>query len=325
VNKSTVPVGTSDSLASAFANSAIRVVTNPEFLAEGSAVNDFFHPDRIVIGTRDDGAGNAVAALYESLHAPIVRTDPISAELTKLASNAFLATKVSFINAIAQICDALGASHSEVAAAVGMDPRIGSGHLRAGLGYGGSCLPKDLAAVESLARRFSAGAELFAAVASVNRTQRTRIIDFLLERFGSLGKRRVAILGAAFKAGTDDIRESPAVALASQLADLHAVVRIYDPVAGDRVRDLADRRFRVLSTAMRALRGADVAIIATDWPEFGKLAPRAVRKALRGDLLIDARGRLDLAEFRRVGLDAMSLSGLQARVPGVAATAAVND
>jgi UDPglucose 6-dehydrogenase len=230
VNKSTVPVGTGDVVAHLFEGEDIHVVSNPEFLAEGRAVEDFFHPSRIVIGSRNRIAGEAVAALYAPLRAPVVHTDPVTAELSKLAANAFLATKVSFANVLSRIGESVGADGEGLAKALSLDPRIGAGHLRAGLGFGGSCLPKDLAAVEQLARRFTDSSGFFGAVAAVNRAQRYRIVDLLHERFGVIAERRVAVLGATFKANTDDLRDSPALALARQLAELHADVTVYDPV-----------------------------------------------------------------------------------------------
>ncbi len=309
VNKSTVPVGTGDAVSSVFAGDGVRVASNPEFLAEGRAVDDFFHPTRIVIGAHDHEVAEAVATLYATLKAPIVITDPVTAELSKLASNAFLATKISFANAISQIGDAIGADGEQLTHVLGLDPRIGAGHLKAGLGFGGSCLPKDLAAVEHLARSFAAAAELFSAVAAVNRQQPARVADHILARFGSLIDRRIALLGAAFKAGTDDIRESPGLALARQLVELHARVAIYDPVAGARVRSEKREGVVVTRSALAAARGADAVVIATEWPEFAALDLPAVRRAMRGNLIVDGRGVLEAGRARSLGFDVVTLVG----------------
>lgn len=312
VNKSTVPVGTGDVATRLFEGDDIHVVSNPEFLAEGRAVEDFFHPSRIVIGARSRIAGEAVASLYAPLRASVVHTDPVTAELSKLSANAFLATKVSFANVLSRIGESVGADGEGLAKALSLDPRIGAGHLRAGLGFGGSCLPKDLAAIEQLARRFTDSSALFAAVASVNKAQRSRVVDLLIDRFGAIADRRVAILGATFKANTDDLRDSPALALARQLAELHADVVVYDPVAATQLRSVASE-LRLGRSALAAVKGADATVVATEWPEFASLDLAAVRRAMRGNLLIDARGLFDIDSANRAGLDYFSFSSAGVR------------
>lgn len=307
VNKSTVPVGTGDVAARLFEGDDMHVVSNPEFLAEGRAVEDFFHPSRIVIGARNRIAGEAVATLYSPLRAPIVHTDPVTAEFSKLAANAFLATKVSFANVLSRIGESVGADGDGLAKALSMDPRIGAGHLRAGLGFGGSCLPKDLAAVEQLARRYTESSALFAAVAAVNMAQRSRIVDLLVARFGSVQGRRIGVLGATFKANTDDLRDSPALGLALQLSELHADVSVYDPVAASQLRTIAPS-LELSRTAIAAARGADATIVATEWPEFATLDLAAVRRVMRGNLLVDARGLFDVQSAHRAGMDYFSFS-----------------
>jgi UDPglucose 6-dehydrogenase len=307
VNKSTVPVGTGDLAQKLFDGDDIHVVSNPEFLAEGRAVEDFFHPSRIVIGSRNRIAGEAVAALYAPLRAPVVQTDPVTAEFSKLSANAFLATKVSFANVLSRIGESVGADGDGLAKALSLDPRIGAGHLRAGLGFGGSCLPKDLAAIEQLARRFTDAPGFFAAVAAVNRAQRSRIVDLLIERFGAIADRRFAVLGATFKANTDDLRDSPALYLARQLAELHAQVVVYDPVAAPQLKLVAPE-LQVARSALAAVRGADATIVATEWPEFASLDLAAIHRAMRGTLLIDARGLFDVESVHRAGLDYFSFS-----------------
>jgi UDPglucose 6-dehydrogenase len=312
VNKSTVPVGTGDVAARLFEGDDIHVVSNPEFLAEGRAVEDFFHPSRIVIGARSRIASEAVAALYAPLRASVVHTDPVTAELSKLSANAFLATKVSFANVLSRIGESVGADGEGLAKALSLDPRIGAGHLRAGLGYGGSCLPKDLAAIEQLARRFTDSSALFAAVGAVNKAQRSRVVDLLVDRFGAVAERKVAILGATFKANTDDLRDSPALALARQLAELHAAVVVYDPVAAPQLRTIAPE-LHLARSALTAVKGADATVIATEWPEFATLELAAVRRAMRGNLLIDARGLFDVDSANHAGLDYFSFSSAGVR------------
>lgn len=302
VNKSTVPVGTGDVADRLFAGAPLSVVSSPEFLAEGRAVEDFFHPHRMVLGARDEAAADAVARIFAPVRAPIVRTDNATAEFSKLAANAFLAMKVSFANALARLSEAVGADVEAVTQVLSLDPRIGPGHLRAGLGFGGSCLPKDVAAVEHLARKYDANPDLFAAVLRVNRDQRSRIVDHLLSRFGSLAGRRIALLGLAFKAGTDDTRDSAAVALGEQLLALHADLVVYDPVARVDLRNGAERA-GVARSALAAARRADATVIATDWPELANLDLVALRKAMRGDVLVDGRGVISPRAARALGFD----------------------
>lgn len=302
VNKSTVPVGTGDIADKLFADAGLRVVSSPEFLSEGRAVEDFFHPQRIVLGSRDDAAAEAVAKLFAALRAPIVRTDNATAEFSKLAANAFLAMKVSYANALARLSEAVGADVEAVTRVLSLDPRIGPGHLRAGLGFGGSCLPKDVAAVEHLARKHDANPDLFGAVLRVNRDQRSRLVDDLLSHFGSLAGRRIALLGLAFKAGTDDTRDSAAVALGEQLLALHADLVVYDPVARlDLVN--GDERAAVARSALGAARRADATIIATEWPEFAGIDLLALRGAMRGNVLVDGRGVISPGAARAAGFD----------------------
>lgn len=302
VNKSTVPVGTGDIADKLFADAGLRVVSSPEFLSEGRAVEDFFHPQRIVLGSRDDAAAEAVAKLFAALRAPIVRTDNATAEFSKLAANAFLAMKVSYANALARLSEAVGADVEAVTRVLSLDPRIGPGHLRAGLGFGGSCLPKDVAAVEHLARKHDANPDLFGAVLRVNRDQRSRLVDDLLSHFGSLAGRRIALLGLAFKAGTDDTRDSAAVALGEQLLALHADLVVYDPVARlDLVN--GDERAAVARSALGAARRADATIIATEWPEFAGIDLLALRGAMRGNVLVDGRGVISPGAARAAGFE----------------------
>lgn len=303
VNKSTVPVGTVDIARSIFSHrEEFRVVSNPEFLAEGRAVEDFFHPSRIVLGATDRSAAEAVAVLFAAIPAPIVYTDNTTAEFSKLAANAFLAMKVSFANALARLSEAVGADVEALTQVLSLDPRIGPGHLRAGLGFGGSCLPKDIAAVEHLARMHNANPDLFAAVPRVNRDQRTRVVDHLIARFGSLVGKRIAILGLAFKAGTDDVRDSAAVALGEQLLSLHADLVVYDPVTRTDLRN-GSVRASVARSALGAARGADAVVFATEWPELAGIDLVKLKKVMRGNVVIDGRGIVPPQKARALGFD----------------------
>lgn len=309
VNKSTVSVGNGSSAMLALTGSGIRIASNPEFLAEGRAVEDFFRPARIVIGAASEDVAREVADLYRGIEAPLVLTDIVTAELIKLGSNAFLATKISFMNALAAIARAVTADVNALRCGIGLDPRIGIGHLSPGLGYGGSCLPKDLAALEHLARGVGAPYDLFAAAASVNRYQRSRVIDHLRQSLGRLEDARVTILGAAFKSGTDDLRESPALHLCRELMQLHVEVCVWDPHVSPETLRTSLPDLRVAGDPIEAAKGADAIVVATDSKEVGLLDLRLLREAARGPVLVDGRGVFEesaarLAGFHYFGLGA---------------------
>jgi UDPglucose 6-dehydrogenase len=310
VNKSTVPVGTGEAMKALF--HGVRVVSSPEFLAEGRALQDFFQPSRIVIGASDLAAGEAVAALFSRIKAPFIFTDHVSAEFSKLASNAFLATKISFANALSGLTEPIGADLDAVAQVLGADPRIGAAHLVAGLGFGGSCLPKDVAALEHLARRSSAPYDLFAAVAAINRNQIVRVIDFLVASLGSVESKRIAIFGGSFKPHTDDIRESPALRLAESLSALHADVVIYDPVAAANVRR---QGFKTVSQSITAARGAYAVVIATEWPEFAATDLVRLKRVMKRPLLVDGRGVFAPARALDAGFELFSFGRRTSPVP----------
>ena len=304
VMKSTVPVGTGAAIRrrlAATGKEGLAYVSCPEFLKEGSAVADFRRPDRVVVGDEGDWAGDAVAELYAPLDAPLVRTDIPSAEMVKLASNAFLATKISFINEIANVCEETGADVAEVARGMGLDGRIGPQFLQAGIGFGGSCFPKDVSALKQLAGNTGYHFQLLTAVVEVNELQKRRVIGKLQKHLGSLVGREVALLGLAFKPHTDDMREASSLVLAARLQADGARVRAYDPVAEEEAGrllvgvDLAD-------DALGAIAGADAVVLVTEWPEFGELDLDAVSAAMRGDLLVDGRNYLDPAAVRAAGL-----------------------
>src|SRR5581483_11377310 len=301
VMKSTVPVGTGEKVRVGLDQRGLDHVgyaSNPEFLAEGRAVQDFMHPDRIVVGAFDSEDADAVASLYTKIDAPIVRADVNSAEMIKLAANAFLMTRISFINEIANVCEATGADVVRVAEGVGLDKRLGPHFLRAGIGYGGSCFPKDSLALKQLASNSGYHFQLLSAVIEVNELQKRRVIGKLQRHLGALRGRTVALLGLAFKPGTDDMRESPSLVLASRLLAEGAHVRAWDPIADG---SSLPSGVEVTATALDAVRGADAAVIVTEWPELRELASEEVRTAMANPLIVDGRNLLDPDETRRAG------------------------
>jgi UDPglucose 6-dehydrogenase len=301
VMKSTVPAGTGQSIRRD--RPGLAYVSCPEFLKEGSAVEDFLHPDRVVIGADpgDEAAGDAVARLYEPL-GEIVRTDVASAEMIKLASNAFLATKISFVNEIANVCEEVGADVAEVARGMGLDQRIGSSFLRPGIGYGGSCFPKDVSALKMLAGNSGYHFQLLGAVIEVNELQKRRVVQKLQKHLGSLVGKRVALLGLAFKPHTDDMREASSLVLAARLEGEGAEVAAYDPVAGEVAREmLGSVEFH--GSALAVLEGADAAILVTEWPEFAELDWSVAAERMARPLLIDGRNFLDPALLRGAGFE----------------------
>jgi len=302
IMKSTVPAGTGEAIRRD--RPGLSYVSCPEFLKEGSAVADFMHPDRVVIGADagDQGAGDMVAALYEPLGGEQVRTDVASAEMIKLASNAFLATKISFVNEIANVCEEVGADVGEVARGMGLDQRIGPAFLRAGIGYGGSCFPKDVSALKMLAGNTGYHFQLLNAVIEVNELQKRRVVQKLLGHLGSLVGRRVALLGLAFKPDTDDMREASSLVLAARLQGEGAEVVAYDPVAGDAARELLDG-VELRDSALEALEGADAAVLVTEWSEFAELDWAAARERMARALLVDGRNFLDADALHAAGFE----------------------
>jgi UDPglucose 6-dehydrogenase len=304
VMKSTVPSGTGAAIQRVLGEQGkqgLRYVSCPEFLKEGSAVHDFLHPDRVVVGDNGDWAGDAVVALYAPLDAPLVRTDIASAEMVKLASNAFLATKISFINEIANVCEGTGADVVEVARGMGLDERIGSKFLQAGIGYGGSCFPKDVDALKQLAGNSGYHFQLLTAVIEVNELQKRRVISKLHKHLGGLVGKRIALLGLAFKPNTDDMREASSLVLSARLNADGAIVSAYDPVAEAQARALVSG-LRFADSALDAIREADAVVLVTEWPEFMELDWDMVAQAMSGNLLIDGRNALDSGAVRAAGL-----------------------
>jgi len=305
VMKSTVPCGTGRTLMRMFdeqGKGGLAYVSCPEFLKEGSAIEDFIHPDRVVIGEDRAGwAGAALERLYEPLGAPIVRTDVASAEMIKLAANAFLATKISFINEIANVCEETGANVLEVARGVGLDARIGPRFLSAGIGYGGSCFTKDVSALKLLAANSGYHFQLLGAVIEVNELQKRRVIAKLKSKLGSLAGRRIGLLGLAFKPNTDDMRGASSLVLASRLEAEGAIVRAYDPVAGEEARRIMPE-LDCAPSLRDVLAGADAIVPVTEWPEFLALDWAEVSSAMAGDVVIDGRNALEGAAVRAAGL-----------------------
>jgi UDPglucose 6-dehydrogenase len=319
VMKSTVPSGTGVAVKRMFdeqGKGGLGYVSCPEFLKEGSAIQDFMHPDRVVVGDVGDWAGDAVVELYAPLHAPLVRTDIASAEMVKLASNAFLATKISFINEIANVCEETGADVVEVARGMGLDDRIGPKFLQAGIGFGGSCFPKDVDALKQLAGNSGYHFQLLTSVIEVNELQKRRVIGKLHKHLGGLVGKRVALFGLAFKPNTDDMREASSLVLSARLNADGAVVVAYDPVAEEQARTLVSG-IAFAGSPLEAARDADAVVLVTEWPEFLALDWQRVAETMQGNLVIDGRNALDPEALRAAGLNYEGVGrGNRRRVPG---------
>jgi UDPglucose 6-dehydrogenase len=304
VMKSTVPVGTGRAIKRRFAETGrdnFRYVSCPEFLKEGSAVKDFLNPDRVVIGDDDDWAGDAVEELYRPLGAEILRMDIASAEMVKLASNAFLATKISFINEIANVSEETGADVGEVARGMGLDDRIGPKFLQPGIGFGGSCFPKDVSALKQLAGNSGYHFQLLSAVIEVNELQKRRVIGKLKRHLGPLVGKRIALLGLAFKPNTDDMREASSLVLAGRLQGEGAEVVAFDPIAEEEARKLM-HGVEFADSEIGAVADADAVVLVTEWSQFAELDFGEIAGAMRGDVVIDGRNALDPERVRGAGL-----------------------
>jgi UDPglucose 6-dehydrogenase len=300
VMKSTVPVGTGETVRrrlDARGLTNVGYVSNPEFLAEGSAVRDFMNPDRIVVGSFAPEDGDRVVGLHAGLDTEIVRTDVPSAELVKLAANAFLSTRISFINEIANVCELVGADVVDVAKGVGLDHRLGSHFLRAGVGFGGSCFPKDVTALKQLAGNSGYPFLLLQAVWEVNELQKRRVVQKLEKHLGPLRGKKVALLGLAFKPNTDDMREAPSRVIAYRLLSEGAEVRAWDPVAHP--EDL--RGIDLFDTVAETVRDADAAVIVTEWPELHSMVTPEIRDSMARPIIIDGRNLLDPVVARDAG------------------------
>jgi UDPglucose 6-dehydrogenase len=305
VNKSTVPIGTGDWVAEIVEQFVapgleFAVVSNPEFLREGAAINDFLHPDRIVLGSTDRHAAEKVAQLYLSLRAPIIITDLRTAEMIKYASNAYLANRISFINEIASICEELGADVKEVAVGMGYDKRIGHSYLDAGVGWGGSCFPKDVKALAHMASIHGCHPQLLRAVIEINRDQRRRIVQSLREILGTLHGKTIGVLGLAFKPNTDDMREAPAVEIVHLLQNEGAVVKAFDPVAMKRAREtLPDVTY--CEDAYEVAKDSAALVIVTDWNEFKHLDMARIKASMAQPVLMDGRNIYEPQKMEELG------------------------
>jgi UDPglucose 6-dehydrogenase len=280
----------------------VTYASNPEFLREGAAIQDFLEPDRIVIGSFRPEDGDAVEALYRGIDAEVVRATVPTAEMIKYASNAFLATKISFINEIANVCEQVGADVREVARGMGLDHRIGPHFLQAGIGYGGSCFPKDVEALKQLAGNSGYHFQLLNAVLEVNALQKRRVVTKLKQRLGRLRGKKVALLGLTFKPNTDDLREASSIVLAARLQGEGATVSAYDPMIAAGTHPLFPG-VTITGDPLEALSGADAAVLVTEWPEFGRLDWSAAAVAMRRPLLIDGRNFLTPDVVTEAGLD----------------------
>ncbi|MCW2960548.1 MAG: nucleotide sugar dehydrogenase [Thermoleophilia bacterium] len=302
--KSTVPVGTGErmqALLDARGLSHVRYVSNPEFLKEGDAITDFMHPDRVVIGGTDDVAIDRLAQLHAPLETRIVRTDVATAEMIKAASNAFLATKISFINEIANVCEETGADVTAVAEGMGLDRRIGRHFLNAGIGFGGSCFGKDVSALKQLAGNSGYHFQILNSVMEVNELQKRRLVAKLGKHLGSLRDKKIALLGLAFKPGTDDMREAASLIVASRLLAEGAIVRAHDPVASEVARPLL-RGVEIHDDVLEMLEGVDAAVLITEWPQYAELDLVHVAKIMRTPVLIDGRNLFAPELAERAGL-----------------------
>lgn len=308
VIKSTVPVETCEMVSAIIAENAAKahrvdVVSNPEFLREGSAVADFMHPDRIVIGTSNPHAESIIRELYEPLDAPFVTTDVRTSEMIKYAANAFLATKVSFMNEIANICELVNVDVKSVARGIGFDHRIGAQFMSPGIGYGGSCFPKDLRALERTAHGRNYEATLLRAVETVNRAQVHRTFGKLEKALGgSVEGKKVCVLGLAFKPNTSDIRESPALNLIDALVEGGAIVAAHDPIAIEVARERIAGDVAFCGQMYEAINGCDALVLATEWGEYKGINFRMVRKLMRGNLIVDGRNAFEADDVVREGL-----------------------
>ena len=298
VTKSTVPVGSAQIVEGAIGRSDVEVASNPEFLREGAAVHDFNHPDRIVVGARSNEVAQKVMDLYSKIDCPKILTSQATAELIKYASNSFLAIKLSYVNDIAALCDAVGADSHEVLHGMGLDTRIGNRFLEPGPGWGGSCFPKDTKALESIANSFGVEMPLITSAISSNESAHKRVADRVTEALGgSLSGKTIAVLGITFKANTDDTRESPAVAVIEHLIRAGAKVVAFDPM----VVKYELKGLTVADSAVAAAAGSDALVVLTEWPEFRSIDSAEIMKAMTGNVVVDTRRVLDQSAWQAAG------------------------
>jgi len=305
VNKSTVPIGTGDWVADIINEHKVNdvefaVVSNPEFLREGSAVYDFMNPDRIVLGSTNREAAERVAELYAPLQAPVIITDLRTAEMIKYASNAFLATKISFINEMANICEALGADVKEVALGMGSDKRIGHAFLGAGMGWGGSCFPKDVKALAHIAATHGCHPQMLRAVMEINYDQRKRVIQKLREILGNFRGKTIGLLGLSFKPNTDHMRDAPSIEIVHMLQHEGAQIKVYDPVASDNAKKILNNVI-YCDNPYTVAEGADALILVTEWNEFKQLDMGRIARSMRQPVLFDGRNIYEPEKMRALG------------------------
>ena len=328
VNKSTVPIGSGDWVSMVISDSieknnknknvSFTVVSNPEFLREGSAISDTFFPDRIVIGSSSKKAIDKMLKLYEPIinqsfewsddkrlipkgsKIPVVISDLTSAEMIKYAANSFLATKISFINEIANICEKVGADVSKVSEGIGLDKRIGPAFLNAGIGWGGSCFPKDVSALSNIAGEYGLSTQILNAVVNVNREQRLKITQKIQNELKIIKGKTIGVLGISFKPDTDDTRDAPSIKIMNDLVNLGARVKAYDPIVSAAPGSLS-KKVEICSSAYEAVRGADMFILATEWEEFLKLDYAKIKDMMRSPVLIDGRNYLDKSRLEKQG------------------------
>lgn len=312
VTKSTVPVGTNEWIGRIIKeriNPAfkIEIASNPEFLREGSAIYDTFHGDRIVIGTESKEAEEVLKGIYAPLNIPIVTTDIRSSEMIKYASNAFLATKISFINEIANLCEKTGANIEEVAEGMGYDQRIGNQFLRAGIGYGGSCFPKDTKALNYLAKQYDFDFRILESVITVNKFQKEKLFRRAQEIYDDFTGKKVTVLGLAFKPNTDDIREAASVDIIEGLLQANAQVTVYDPVAMKNVEDIFQQRINYATSALEAIEQADLVFIITEWQEIKEIPLREYKERMAEAVILDGRNCYPLNEAKELGIKYYSI------------------
>ena len=301
VNKSTVPVGSTKVVERALGRPDVKVVSNPEFLREGSAVQDFLKPDRVVIGSDDQAAAMKVASLYDGLSTRVIITDPASAETIKYAANAFLATKLSFINAIAAICEGVGADINDVVVGMGSDKRIGESFLRPGPGWGGSCFPKDSRALIKIAQDANYSFDLLKGVITVNDEQFNRVVDKIVRAIGGdISGKTIAIWGFTFKAGTDDLRDSPSIQIIQRLIDKGAKIQGFDPTVKN-LRTGMPTDVKLCSSPIEATIGADALAVLTEWEDFKWVSPIDIASVMEGMQIIDARNLLNRKDWEQAG------------------------
>lgn len=307
ITKSTVPVGTNAKIEKILAGKlagriGFEVVSNPEFLREGSAIQDTFESDRIVVGTRTEAAAAIVEDIYKPLGIPVFKTDVESAEMIKYASNAFLATKISFINEIANICEKVGANIEDVSVGMGMDDRIGSKFLKAGIGYGGSCFPKDTKALVQIAGNVKHEFNLLKAVIEVNNKQQLQLLNKAKAHFGDLKGLKIALLGLAFKPNTDDMRESPSIPISEALIREGCQIVGYDPLATPHAKRLLSKEMTYASSVEEAITGADAAFILTEWKQIAKTHPSTYKTLLKQPVVFDGRNIFSIQDMEEAGL-----------------------